>query len=126
MQVRDSFSEKLCAYKKEEVESKVLFGRFCLFDSGATVEARKKEPTFIGTLGLKFNILSPLNKNLSGADTRGRFSYNRFHVSEFLRTFKNSYILIRIPKWYERLSDFNNNSNLKMFSRILKEFSKSL
>ena len=55
-----------------------------------TVETRIKEPTFIRTLRLKFNILNPLNKNLSEAET-GEGSYiTGFMSSEFTRTLKNS------------------------------------
>ena len=55
-----------------------------------TVETRIKEPTFIRTLRLKFNILSPLNKNISEAETGGGSYITGFMSSEFIRTFKNS------------------------------------
>ena len=55
-----------------------------------TVEIRIKESTFIRTLRLKFNILNPLNKNISEAKT-GRGSYiTGFMSSEFTRTLKNT------------------------------------
>ena len=54
------------------------------------VETRIKEPTFIRTLRLKFNILSPLNKNISEAETGGGSYVTGFMSSEFIRTFKNS------------------------------------
>ena len=62
-----------------------------LFKSNViTVETRIKEPIFIRTLRLKFNILNPLNKNLSEADTGGGSYITGFMSSEFIRTFKNS------------------------------------
>ena len=56
----------------------------------STVETRIKEPAFIRTLRLKFNILNPLNKNISEADTGGRSYIKGFMSSEFTRTLKNS------------------------------------
>ena len=55
-----------------------------------TVETRIKEPIFIRTVRLTFNILSPLNKNLSGGDPEEGSYITCFMSSEFLRTFKNS------------------------------------
>ena len=55
-----------------------------------TVETRIKEPTFIRTLRLKFNILNPLNKNMSEAETGGGSYITGFISSEFTRTLKNS------------------------------------
>ena len=55
-----------------------------------TVETHIKEPIFRGTLRLKFNILNPLNENLSEADTGGGSYITGFMSSEFLRTHKNS------------------------------------
>ena len=55
-----------------------------------TVETRIKEPTFIRTLRLKFNILNPLNKNISEAETGGGSYITGFISSEFTRTLKNS------------------------------------
>ena len=55
-----------------------------------TVETRIKEPTFIRTLRLKFNILSPLNKNILEAETGGGSYITVFMSSEFIRSFKNS------------------------------------
>ena len=39
-----------------------------------------------------------------------------------------SFLVLKIVQWYKKKTNqiFNNDSNLKMFSRILKEFSKSL
>ena len=54
----------------------------------STVETRIKEPIFIRTLRLTFNILDPLNKNLSEADIGGGSCITGFMTSEFLRTFK--------------------------------------
>ena len=71
-----------------------------------TVETHIKEPVFIRTLRLKFHLLNSLNKNPPEAET-GRGSYIVGVMSlEFLRLFKNSYILIRILQWYKRLHDF--------------------
>ena len=53
------------------------------------VETRIKEPTFIKTLRLKFNIVTPLNKNFSEAETGGGVYVTGF-MSSFIRTFKNS------------------------------------
>ena len=61
-----------------------------------TVETGKKEPVFIRTLRLKFNLLNPLNKNQLEAETGRGYYMARFMCSEFLRIFKNSYNLIRI------------------------------
>ena len=55
-----------------------------------TVETRIKEPIFIRTLRLKFNILNPLNKNISEAKTGGGSYIKGFMSSEFTRTLKNS------------------------------------
>ena len=55
-----------------------------------TVETRIKEPTFIRTLRLKFNILNPLNKTISEAETGGGSYITGFMSSEFTRTLKNS------------------------------------
>ena len=55
-----------------------------------TGEPGIKEPIFIRTLRLKFNILNPLNKNLSEADTGGGSYITGFMSSEFLKAFKNS------------------------------------
>ena len=57
--------------------------------TGAQLETRIKEPIFIRTLRLKFNMLNPLNKNLE-ADTGGGSYITGFMSSDFLRTFKNS------------------------------------
>ena len=65
-----------------------------------TVETRIKEPVFIRTFRLKFNLLNPLYKNLPEAET------NRFPVFRIPQNLKNSYILIRILQWYKRLHDF--------------------
>ena len=71
-----------------------------------TVENRIKQPVFIRTLRLKFNLLNHQNKNPPGAETR-RGSYTRgLMCSEFLRILKNSYILTRILQWYKRLNYF--------------------
>ena len=55
-----------------------------------TVETRIKEPTSIRNLRLKFNILNPLNKNISEAETAGGSYITGFMSSEFARTLKNS------------------------------------
>ena len=47
-----------------------------------TVESRIKEPIFIRTLRLKFNILSPLDKSPSEADTAGGSYVTGFMSSE--------------------------------------------
>ena len=55
----------------------------------STVETRIKEPTFIRTLRVKFNILNPLHKNLSEADPVEGSYVAGFVSSELLKTFKN-------------------------------------
>ena len=55
------------------------------------IETRIKEPIFIRTFRIKFNILDPLKKNLSEAETGGDSSITGFMFSEFLKTFKNSW-----------------------------------
>ena len=55
-----------------------------------TVETRIKEPTFKRTLRLKFDILNPLNKNISEAETEEGSYITGFMSSEFTRTLKNS------------------------------------
>ena len=71
-----------------------------------TVETRIKGPIFIRTLRLKFNLLNPLKKNLSEADTGGGSFMIGFMSSRFLIVFKSFYILIRILQWSKRISDF--------------------
>ena len=55
-----------------------------------TVKTRIKEPTFIRTLRLKFNILNLLSKNISEAETGGGSYITGSMSSEFTRTLKNS------------------------------------
>ena len=72
-----------------------------------------KEPIFIRTLRLKFNILNPLNKNFSEADTGGGSYITGFMSSAFIRmTFGSEFV--NGTKDYQI---FNNNSKLKIFSR---------
>ena len=56
----------------------------------STVETRIKEPTFIRTSRLELNVLNPLNKNTSEAETGGGSYITGFMSSEFTRTLKNS------------------------------------
>ena len=78
-------------------------------------------------LKLTISVSNPLNKSHSEADLRGGSYITGFLSSEFVRTFKNSRHSDEsssVVKKGDQL--FDDNSNLKMFSRILKEFSKSL
>ena len=50
-----------------------------------TVETRIKEPVFIRTFRLKFNLLNPLCKNPPEAETRRGSYITGFLCSEFLR-----------------------------------------
>ena len=75
------------------IKHRFFVSKFIRFISGSTVETHIKEPVFIRTLRLKFNLLSPLNKN--PPDGRGSYLIG-FICSEFRTIFKNSFILIRI------------------------------
>ena len=93
----------------------------------ATVETRIKEPVFIITLRLKFNLFNPLNKNPLEAET-GRGSYIvGFMSSGFLRTSQSSWHSDQISPVVQKTIRFlNKNSNLSMFSRILDNSSEFL
>ena len=56
----------------------------------AAVETRIKEPVFITTLRMKFNLLNSLNKNSPDAETGRGYYMIDFMSSGFLRIFKNS------------------------------------
>ena len=58
-----------------------------------------KEPVFISTLRLKFNLLSPLNKNPPEAETGTRFLYNKF-------------LKFRIPQNFHELLHSDQNSSV--------------
>ena len=69
------------------IERRAYFN-FLLRAAGLTIETRIKEPIFIRTLRLKFNIFNPLNNNLSEAGTGGGSYITGFMSSEFLKAFK--------------------------------------
>ena len=109
VQVRNYFP---CSRKSRTICQGIvlIFGSFIAFARRTNhvlpVETRIKEPVFIRTLRLKFNLLNPLNKNPPEAETERGSYIAGFMCSEILRNFKNSYILIRILQWYKKLHDF--------------------
>ena len=69
-----------------------------------TVETRLREPMFIKISRLKFDILKPLNKDVSKADTGGKLLCNRFHMFRIPQNILEILdILIRMLRWYNRL-----------------------
>ena len=77
------------------------------------VETRIKEPIFTRTSRLKFNILNPLDKNPSEADTTGGSSTTGFMSSESLRTFKNS--------WHSGQNSTMVQKNIRFLTIILNQ-----
>ena len=93
-----------------------------------TVETRIKVPIFVRIFRLILIILNLLNKNHTETDIGGSsYISSRCHVFRIPQNFQE-FLTFRLECFsgIKRLSYFSNNSNFKVFSRILKEFSKSL
>ena len=71
-----------------------------------TLETRIKEPVFIRTSRLKFNVLNPLNKNPAEEETGRRYYKIGFMSSEFLRILKNSWHSEKTSSVVQRRSNF--------------------
>ena len=80
----------------------IFFANFCTkgsIDWRYTVETRIKEPVFIRTLRLKFDLSNSLNKNHSEAEIGGGSYITGLCLQNFSELLRIHGILIRILEW---------------------------